>query len=62
MYHALDLGMTADEFWNTTPRAICILMDEMLRSSGGAKRVESSGRTSAAGSGQVVKLSYIPRP
>ncbi len=61
MYHALDLGMTEEEFWDTTPRAICILMDEMVRSSGAKQGGHSRGQT-APGGRQVVQLNYIPRP
>lgn len=57
MYHALDLGISAMEFWDMTPRAICILLDEMVRSSTGTREKRSAG-----GAGQVVQLDYIPRP
>ncbi len=60
MYHALDLGMTVAEFWDSTPRAICLLLEEMGR---GQHRPAAERRAAgAAGPAQVVKLDYIPRP
>lgn len=60
MYHALDLGMTVAEFWDSTPRAICLLMAEMGRGQKQASANRKPGRH--AGPAQVVKLDYIPRP
>ena len=61
MYHALDMGISVTDFWEMTPRAICVLMDEMVRTSkAGAARQTS--RPATARERQVVKLDYIPRP
>lgn len=60
MYHALDLGMTVAEFWDSTPRAICLLLEEMGR--GQRRSAPGRGSARAAGPAQLVKLDYIPRP
>lgn len=58
MYHALDIGISVDEFWEMTPRGILLLLDEMMR----ANKVRGQQSSSAAAAPQVVKLNYIPRP
>lgn len=60
MYHALDLGMTVAEFWDSTPRAICLLLSEMGRGQKPASVGRGTGRYKTPA--QVVKLDYIPRP
>lgn len=59
MYHALDLGISVAEFWGMTPRAICILLDEMRR---GAKAAPRGSGKATGGAPRVVRLDYIPRP
>lgn len=57
MYHALDLGISTDAFWEMTPRAICILLSEMMRANQPREKHTASGS-----GGQTVRLNYIPRP
>ncbi len=61
MFHALDLGISVDEFWEMTPRAICVLLDEMARATQAASP-RASVPARPAGTPQVVRLDYIPRP
>ncbi len=63
MYRALDLGMSVEAFWQTTPRAIVLLVQEMVR------EVQARGGSGpewpkypAGGGKREVRLSYIPRP
>lgn len=60
MVHALDMGISAEEFWDMTPRGICLLVNEMLRAGEGGRG--RSGRKLAASGTEPVKLCYIPRP
>ncbi len=61
MFHALDLGISVDAFWEMTPRAICLLVQEMARNTSSAKAsTRGAGRASSVP--QVVHLNYIPRP
>ncbi len=57
MYHALDLGVSAEEFWNMSARAIVLLHKEMRR---GVEAARSS--RAAAARPQSRRLNYIPRP
>ncbi len=60
MFHALDLGISVDAFWEMTPRAICLLVQEMARNTGSANAsVKGAG---GPASPRVVHLNYIPRP
>ncbi len=61
MFHALDLGISVDAFWEMTPRAICLLVQEMARNTGSAK-ASARGMGSTTSSPRVVHLNYIPRP
>lgn len=61
MFHALDLGISVEAFWEMTPRAICLLTQEMARNTSGAKAAARGGGSSAS-SPRVVQLNYIPRP
>lgn len=56
MYHALDMGVGFEAFWEMSPRAIVLLHRELRR---GAKAAPSSARPS--GGEQRVRLNYIPR-
>lgn len=56
MYHALDLGVSAEAFWRMSPRAIVLLLREMRKS---AQRQQSSPDES---DDAPVRLNYIPRP
>lgn len=56
MFHALDMGVSAESFWAMSPRAIVLLHKEMRR---GAKA--QSGRPRPDSDGPV-RLDYIPRP
>ena len=62
MFHALDLGISVDEFWEMTPRAICVLLDEMARTTQAVQHPAAASRPVSAGTTQVVHLDYIPRP
>ncbi len=63
MYRALDLGMSVEAFWQTTPRAIVLLVQEMVREvqarSGGSSKQPNYP---SSGGKREVRLSYIPRP
>ena len=59
LYHALDLGLTYDDFWNMTPRAIMLLQAELGRGSGGGGRRTAGG---AVVQGGAMPLSRLPRP
>lgn len=56
MYHALDMGVGFEAFWEMSPRAIVLLHRELRR---GAKAAPSPARLS--GGEQRVRLNYIPR-
>lgn len=60
MYHALDLGIGVEEFWDMTPRAICILVQEMAASGKAAN--QPARRAGKGAAPRVVKLDHIPRP
>lgn len=57
MYHALDMGVSYESFWNMSARAIVLLHREMRRTAQGGparpREAEQPGR---------VRLDYIPRP
>lgn len=55
MTDALELGLSAADFWDMTPRAIYRLRDEWRRRAAG--RVRAAERPPK---GQ--RLSYLPRP
>ena len=62
MYTALDLGLTMEEFWNTTPRMIMLLQRELER---GMARAGAGTRRTTAGavvSGGAMPLSMLPKP
>lgn len=54
MYHALDMGVTASDFWQMSPRAVWELTQERIR---GMERRGDQQRRSDDGQ----RLSYIPR-
>ena len=58
MYHALDLGISAAEFWDMSARAIVLLHREMRR----GVEATRSARAAGAGRPQGRRLNYIPRP
>lgn len=53
MYHALDMGVTASDFWQMSPRAVWELTQERIRS------MERRGEQRKPDDGQ--RLTYIPR-
>jgi len=57
VYHALDMGVSYESFWNMSARAIVLLHREMRRTAQGGhaqpREAEQPGR---------VRLDYIPRP
>ena len=57
MYDALELGLSVNDFWDMTPRAIYLLRDEKLRRLEGRARAKGGG---AKPKGQ--RLKYLPRP
>ena len=62
MYHALDLGLTMDDFWNSTPRMIMLLQRELGAS---VARAGGNRKTTASGvkiTGGAMPLSMLPRP
>lgn len=56
LFHALDLGISVQDFWDMTPRGIVLLMEEMSRSHRMARRAHDGGAET------VQQLNYIPRP
>lgn len=54
MYTALQMGLTADDFWSMSPRAIWELTQERIRS------MERRGEPQRKPDGGQ-RLSYIPR-
>jgi len=52
MYHALDLGVSAEAFWEMSPRAVVALQREMIRSHQQQKKPPEQ---------KEKRLSYIPR-
>lgn len=62
MYHALDLGLSVDDFWNSTPRMIILLQKELGKS---VARAEGGRKTTASGTritGGAMPLNMLPRP
>lgn len=57
MYRALDIGMSVEEFWKSTPRCIITLLREKQKDMGGRT---SGGRSH--GGARVQKLQSLPRP
>ena len=57
MYHALDMGVSVESFWDMSARAIVMLHREMRRS----MAVKPTEPQEAAEVGPV-RLDYIPRP
>lgn len=57
MYDALELGLSVDDFWAMTPRAIYLLRDEKIRRLEGRARAKD-GRAKPKGQ----RLKYLPRP
>lgn len=58
MYHALDMGVSAEAFWDMSARAVVLLHQELRRgvkgAAGKAQPVQEKGG--------AVRLNYIPRP
>ena len=54
MYHALDMGVSASDFWQMSPRAVWELTQEQIRS-----MERRSGKRPGKPGGQ--RLTYIPR-
>lgn len=57
MYHAIDMGVSVESFWDMSARAIVMLHREMRRS----MAVKPTKPQDAAEVGPV-RLDYIPRP
>lgn len=60
MTHALDLGIGVADFWDMTPRAIILLVQEAERCRIGTGK--ETKKSKAPSQGGVVQLNYIPRP
>lgn len=59
MYHALDLGISADDFWKMSPRAVVNIQREMVKARKATiKQREQQKREQERGP----RLSRIPRP
>ena len=58
MYHALDMGISAADFWEMSPRAVVMLHQELRHS---MPKTQQGSRRGPAPSGPV-RLDYIPRP
>lgn len=59
MYHALDLGLSAADFWDMSARAVVNLQREMIRS---RKRALSRQQKAKAEEARGPRLNYLPRP
>ena len=59
MYHALDMGLTAAEFWEMSARAVVNLQREMIRTRRRALDRQKQARTEEA---RGPRLNYLPRP
>ena len=55
MYDALELGLSVNDFWAMTPRAIYLLRDVKVQRLEGKVRAKDGKKK-----GQ--RLSYLPRP
>lgn len=53
MYHALDLGIGVEEFWDMTPRAICILVQEMAASGKAANQPHGARKRRGPAGGEA---------
>ena len=53
MYNALDMGVSAADFWAMSPRALWVLTQERIRS--------MERRSKARSKPEGKRLSYIPR-
>ena len=56
MFHALDMGVSVESFWDMSPRAVVLLHREMRRAAG------KSAPARRPAEPQLVRLNYIPRP
>lgn len=57
MHEALRLGLSADDFWRMSARAVCLLIEERARCAGSGR---APGREAPKRS--VSRLNYLPRP
>jgi len=55
MFHALDLGISARDFWDMSPRAVLLLKAEMKQAMAG------SGNKPGGGPPRL-RLEDVPRP
>lgn len=51
MYHALDLGLSMEDFWEVSPRTIWVLQQQLIRTIKRKKAPEQ----------EAPRLNYIPR-
>lgn len=58
MYHALDLGISARDFWDMSPRAVLLIQAEMMQ----AREEGNSGNTRKSSEPPRLRLSDVPRP
>lgn len=56
MYHALDVGVSAEAFWRMSPRAIVLLLRELRKSA------QRQHPLTDEPDDAPVRLNYIPRP
>ena len=59
MYHALDMGLTAADFWDMSARAVVNLQREMIRT---RRRALDRQAGSRAEETRGPRLHYLPRP
>lgn len=57
MFHALDLGMSASDFWDASPRAVLLIQQELQRAKDASQK--ESADTSKL---PRLRLSDLPRP
>lgn len=59
MYHAIDMGLSAADFWDMSARAVVELQREMIRT---LKRALERQNQDKAEKERGPRLSYLPRP
>lgn len=59
MYHALDMGLSAADFWDMSARAVVNLQREMIRT---RRRALDRQERSRAEEARGPRLNYLPRP
>ena len=62
MADALELGLSVEDFWEMSPRAIYLLTDERVRRAERRAGHRGRGARGASGMEKGPRLSRLPRP